>query len=137
MSETRESEVKRGQGMLALRTADALMRTLGGSAIVVRSPVPMAATGIAGEIGAQGSAYEEVVIEPVVVVSSSAKTQEMEVMISASAMKRAREIEEPALVEAFFLQSCGVSARGKLWRVMSVQADELGGRAYLYHVRLV
>ncbi len=123
------------RGIAAVRAAEALLRTLGGGAVVVRIRFPLEATGNNLELGIAGAATEDVTLSPVVVRNFSAQ-QGTELLISAATLARAREIQDAATAREFFSGAVGVVVEERLLRILFVQVDELAGTPYLYRVKV-
>ena len=139
------SDVSRG--FAAVRAADALLRTLGGSTISVRVPLGVIADGgSANELGLAGAATEDVPLAPVVVrratgVSGIARVAQaknvrgrVELLISATSLATARDITGAAAAQAFFDSALGVIHDGVLKRIVSFAVEDFGGMPYLYRV---
>ena len=130
-----------GRGAAAVRAAEALLRTLGGDEVVFRVPSATANPGDSAQLGLAGTATEDVSLAPVVVqqarsASPSTQSGELELLISAASLGRAREIHKASDALAFFESALGVVVRERLMRVVSVKTEQLGGVAYLYSVRV-
>lgn len=123
-----------GRGAAAVRAAEALLRTLGGDEVVFRVPSATANPGDSVQLGLAGTATEDVSLAPVVV--QQGKSGELELLISAASLARSREINKASEALAFFESALGVVVRERLMRVVSVKAEQLGGVAYLYSVKV-
>lgn len=126
----------RNRGLAAQRAAETLLQTLGGAGIYVRLPLDAARTQNA-ELGLESTLTEEVLLEPVVVRNlsqpDSARVQ-LEILIAAATLARAREIYAVGDALDFFNSALGVIQRGRLFRVDSVDVDEFSGFPYLYRL---
>ena len=117
----------------AKQAAETLLRMLGGTHIYVRVPVTIAGEGDAAQLGKSGAASEDVELAPCVVFAAA--KQQKEVLITAAALLRAREIADPVAAKQFFESAIGVVVGSQLLRVLAVEWDEVGGEACLYRVR--
>ena len=126
------------RGFAAVRAAEALLRTLGGCTIAVRIPLNVVAAGNAGEFGLAGAATEDIALSPVVVRSVRGRAKQIrgrvELLISASSLASAKQINDAAGSEAFFGSALGVVHDGQLKRIVSFSVDDFGGIPYLYRV---
>lgn len=130
-----------GRGAAAVRAAEALLRTLGGDEVVFRVPSATANPGDAAQLGLAATATEDVALAPVVVQQARSLSRpnhsgELELLISAASLAQAREITKVSDALAFFGSALGVVVRERLMRVVSVKAEQLGGVAYLYIVKV-
>jgi hypothetical protein len=122
-----------------VRAAEALLRTLGGDEVVFRVPASTANSGDSAQLGLAGAATEDVAIGPVVVQNSRSSPNqagELELLISAASLAKSREITKTSDALTFFESALGVVVREQLMRVVSVKAEQLGGVAYLYSVKV-
>jgi hypothetical protein len=130
------SDVSRG--FAAIRAAEALLRTLGGSTISVRVPLGVAVGGSANDLARAGAATEDVSLSPVVVRRAPGQTKDIrgrvELLISATSLATAKDITDAASSEAFFDSAFGVIHDGILKRIVSFAVEEFGGVPYLYRV---
>jgi hypothetical protein len=130
------SDVSRG--FAAVRAADALLRTLGGSTISVRVPLGVVAGGTGNELGLAGAATEDVSLSPVVVRRARAQAKNargrVELLISATSLATAKDITDATSSEAFFDAALGVIHDGILKRILSFAVEDFGGMPYLYRV---
>jgi hypothetical protein len=132
---TANSGAAAARGIAAMRAAEALLRTLGGTTVIVRVPLLIAEAGTAGELGLAGAASEDIALSPVVVRTSSPQ-RETEILISAGSIARAREIREATAVRDFFATALGIFVEERLLKIHYVQVDEVGGVPYLYRLKV-
>ena len=125
--------IEQQKSVVAKQAAETLLRLLGGTHIYVRCPLTFAETGDAAQLGKTGAASEDVELAPCVVMSGA--KQQKELLITAGALLRERQIAEPIAAKQFFESAVGVVVGGQLLRVVSVEWEELGGEAFLYRVR--
>lgn len=117
---------------IAKSAAETLLRALGGTHIYVRVPLTFVSAGDAAQLGQAGTASEDVLLAPVVVLAKDATKKEL--LISAGALLRAREIRDAKAAKNFFESAIGVVLGTRLLRVVSVEHEEIGGEAFLYRV---
>ena len=126
------------RGLAAQRAAEALLRTLGGSSVLVRVPT-LGVAGDAAQLGLAGAATEDVQLQPVVVRNALVNAailerQRRELLVPASALVSAREIHEASAAREFFESAVGIFVDDRLLRVVSVFAEDFGGVPYLYRI---
>lgn len=126
------------RGLAAQRAAEALLRTLGGSSVLVRVPA-LGVAGDASQLGLAGTATEDVLLQPVLVrnappTAANLERQRRELLAPASALAAAREIQDAESARDFFESALGILVDGHLLRVVSVFADDFGGVPYLYRI---
>jgi len=117
---------------VAKSAAETLLRALGGTHIYVRVPLTFVDGGDAAQLGLSGAASEDVLLAPVVVLAKDATKKEL--LISAGALLRAREIRDAKAARDFFESALCVVVGTQLLRVVSVEHEEIGGEAFLYRV---
>jgi len=117
---------------IAKSAAETLLGALGGTHIYVRVPLAFVNAGDAAQLGQSGAASEDVRLAPVVVLAKDATKKEL--LISAGALLRAREIRDAKAARDFFESAIGVVLGTQLMRVVSVSFEEMGGEAFLYRV---
>ena len=129
-----ESQTTSGmRATAASRAAEVLMRTLGGTRVYLRTPMA-AAAGDAGQLGIAGATTQDIALAPVVVRNVGSSPTRRELLIPASALARAWDIQDRAAAQELFSAALGIGLRGTLLRVESFAAEELDGPPYLYRV---
>ena len=129
---TDQDVVEAQKSNVAKSAAETLLRALGGTHIYVRVPLTFTDPGDAAQLGLTGAASEDVRLGPVVVLAKDPMKKEL--LISAGALLRAREIREAKAARDFFESAIGVVLGTQLLRVVSVEYEEIGGEAFLYRV---
>lgn len=119
-----------GHGEAAQRAADAMLRSLGGTRVIVRTKAP-AGTDDASQMGLVAPDFQDVVLEPVVVRPVSAGVQ---MMISARSVETATGAKDASLGRALFAECFGIVVDGVVMRVLSCVTNELFGAVYLYRI---
>jgi hypothetical protein len=117
---------------IAKSAAETLLRVLGGTHIYVRVPLTFVNAGESAQLGQAGAASEDVRLAPVVVLAKDVTKKEL--LISAGALLRAREIRDAKAARDFFESAIGVVLGTQLMRVVSVEHEEIGGEPFLYRV---
>jgi hypothetical protein len=129
---TDQDLVEAQKSSVAKAAAETLLRALGGTYIYVRVPLAFTDPGDAAQLGLTGAASEDVRLAPVVVLAKDPMKKEL--LISAGALLRAREIRDAKAAHDFFESALGVVLGTQLLRVVSVEYEEIGGEAFLYRV---
>jgi hypothetical protein len=130
----------RNYSPIAQRTADALLRSLGGCSVGLQIPSP-AAAGEGAEIGITPQTYRSLPLSPAIFRRVRAPMVEgqptkFELMISASAIETQVGALELTSADALFALAAAVSVDGKLFLIEAVTAPEAFGQAYLYRLQL-
>ena len=129
------SQVSRG--LAAVRAAEALLRTLGGTTIIVRMPQDVVTAGDFTQLGLQAIATQDVELSPVVaraLTPQKDSLRRVELSISAASLSRAKDINDADSAEQFFYAALGVFYADRLWRIAGLQVEEFGGMPYLYRL---
>jgi hypothetical protein len=126
------SDAGRGQAML--RAADALLRTLGPTGIILVLPTDAAQSN--ADLGLGTPLVEQVELTPAVVrpLADAGGRRRIEILLSASTVAAQAELRGYESAEALFNAAVGVVHGGRLLRVESVGSDSFAGTSYLYRV---
>ena len=119
---------------IAKSAAETLLKALGGTHIYVRVPLAFVNAGDASQLGLAGTASEDVLLAPVVVLTKQTDGTKKELLISSGALLRAREIRDEKAAKDFFESAICVVLGTQLLRIVSVEHEEIGGEAFLYRV---
>jgi hypothetical protein len=119
---------------IAKSAAETLLKALGGTHIYVRVPLAFVNAGDAAQLGQATAASEDVLLAPVVVLTKVNDAAKKELLISAGALLRAREIHDAKAAKDFFESAICVVLGTQLLRVVTVESEEIGGEAFLYRV---
>jgi hypothetical protein len=117
---------------VAKSAAETLLRVLGGTHIYMRVPLTFVDGGDGQQLGLSGAGSEDVLLAPVAVLAKDETKKEL--LISAGALLRAREIRDAKAARDFFESALGVVLGMQFLRVVSVEHEEIGGEAFLYRV---
>jgi hypothetical protein len=121
--------------------ADALLHSLGGSAVALRFPMAAQSAQDAEQLGLSAPAFEDVPLGPAVFRRLHARLEKSgpakyELLISASAVNAQMSTLGLSSVDELFAAGLGIVVRGTLLGVLSVTASEAFGQAYIYRVQL-
>ncbi len=120
-----------------LRAADALLRALGPSEVILVLPVLIEQDN--ADLGLAAPVVEQVSLAPAVVRdlgSSTAARTQLEVMLAASTVNAYAESHNYDPPDAMFDAALGILHGGKLFRIERVAWDSFADTPYLYRVAL-
>lgn len=125
----------------ATRTADALLRTTAGRAVLLRMPATASANDVTEQLGLATPQFQDVELAPVVFRSMRAtvaegKAARWEMLVSASAVETLVGSLGYGAAESLFGAAFGILVDGVLMTVESTTAAEVRGAAYLYRLVL-
>jgi hypothetical protein len=128
-------------GAAAVRAADAMMRNLGGTEVILL----FAAAGLPGdavaELGLVDPGVEQALIAPVVVrqitTESSGPRRQIELLTGQAAMAEQVSQRNVASAEVLFETALGLVYRGEVFHIQGFIVERVGGVAYLYRVTAV
>jgi len=125
----------------AMRMADALLESLGGTSVALRYPVTAQAGQDAEQLGLAAPAFEDVALAPAAFRRLHAQietdgTAVYELLVSASAVNTQMALLGLSSVADLFAAGLGIVVRGTLLAVLGVTSSEAFGQAYLYRIRL-
>ena len=128
-------------GAAAARAADALIRTMGGTEVVLLFPAAgMPADAVAG-LGLVDPGVERAVIAPVIVreitTENNGPRRRIEVLAGSSAMAEQVSQRNVASAEVLFETALGLVYCGELFHIQGFVVERLAGVAYLYRVTAV
>jgi hypothetical protein len=128
-------------GAAAARAADAMLRTLGGTEVVLL----FAAAGLPGEgiaeLGLVDPGVEQAAIAPVIVVEltseSNGPRRRIEVVAGQAAMAEQVSQRGVASADVLFETALGLLYCGEVFHIQGFIVERLGGVPYLYRVAAV
>ena len=128
-------------GAAAVRAADAMLQTLGGTEVILLFPAAgMPADGVA-ELGLVDPGVEQVLIAPVVVRELTSETsgprRRIEMLAGQAAMAEQVSQRNVASAELLFETALGLVYRGEVFHIQGFIVERVGGVAYLYRVAAV
>ena len=128
-------------GVAAVRAAEAMLQTLGGTEVVLL----FAAAGLpddpAGELGLVDPGVEQVAIRPVIVkeltTESSGPRRRIEVLAGRSSVAEQVSQRNVSSGEVLFETAMGVVYQGEMFHIEGFVVERFAGVAYLYRVSAV
>jgi hypothetical protein len=128
-------------GAAAVRAADAMMRNLGGTEVILL----FAAAGLPGdavsELGLVDPGVEQALIAPVVVreitTENSGPRRQIELLAGQAAMAEQVSQRNVAAAEVLFETALGLVYRGEVFHIQGFTVERLDGVTYLYRVMAV
>lgn len=125
----------------ASRTADVLLRTTAGRAVLLRMPATASANDVTEQLGLATPQFQDMELAPVVFRSMRAtvaegKAARWEMLVSASAVETLVGSLGYGAAESLFGAAFGILVDGVLMTVESTTAAEVRGAAYLYRLVL-
>jgi len=133
-------DVRAATGATA-RVADVLLRSLGGSAVMLRMPGTAMAAMDAEQLGLGEAQFEEVAIGPAVLRKVLAKRpddkgERAELLVSATNILQIVGTLGYDSASLLFAQAAGVVVQGMLMQIVGATSSELFGQPYLYRLQL-
>src|SRR5690348_13170712 len=109
----------------AIRAADSLLRSLGGTCVSLRIPSTLLSGGTATEIGLTPPLYQDLPLAPAVLrpltnAKPAIARARYEVLISASAVQNQMELNNFSDADDFFASALGLIYQGDLLRIENV-----------------
>jgi hypothetical protein len=128
-------------GAAAARAADAMLRTLGGTEVILL----FAAAGLPGEgiaeLGLVDPGVEQAMISPVIVVELTTENngprRRIELLAGQEAMAEQVSQRNVASADVLFETALGLLYCGEMFHIQGFVVERIGGVAYLYRVAAV
>src|SRR5450759_4155373 len=125
-------------GAAAARAADAMLRTMGGTEVILLfAAAGMPADGVA-ELGLVDPGVEQAAIAPVIVreitTENNGPRRRIELLAGSSAMAEQVSQRNVASAEVLFETALGLVYCGELFHIEGFVVERLAGVAYLYRV---
>jgi hypothetical protein len=128
-------------GAAAVRATDAMMRTLGGTEVILL----FAAAGLPGEgiaeLGLVDPGVVQALIAPVVVreisTENSGPRRQIELLAGQAALAQQVSQRNVASADVLFETALGLVYCGEVFHIQGFMVERLGGMAYLYRVSAV
>lgn len=120
-----------GEG--AERAADALLRTNGGRAVLLRLPAPAIAGSDAEQLGLGTPGFQDVELSPAVFRRADSTTT---LLVSGSAVRAVVGSVEFDSADVLFETAAGVVVDGVLYTIVSRTTSTADGKAYTYALEL-
>jgi len=128
-------------GAAAVRAADAMLRTFGGTEVILLfAAAGLPADGVS-ELGLVDPGVEQAVIAPVVVRELTTETngprRRIELLAGQAAMAEQVSQRNVASVEVLFETALGLVYCGEVFHIEGFIVERVGGASYLYRVAAV
>jgi hypothetical protein len=126
-----------GCGLAMARSAEAMLRALGGEEVILRFATPAADTQSDARLGLAETCSVDAPISPVAMrrpSSNAADTTKTEMLFSASSIHRQMELRSAESGETLFKDVIEIVHQGRAYRIANVSTDFYGGVPYLYRV---
>lgn len=125
----------------AARATDALLRGVGGRAVMLRMPAPASAGDVAEQLGLETPQFQDMELSPVVfrrarASSAEAGSVKWELMVSATAVEALVGSLGYSAANVLFGTAFGVLVDGVLMTVVSATASSAFGKPYVYRLWL-
>jgi hypothetical protein len=128
-------------GTAAVRAADAMLRSLGGTDVTFLLPQMGMPDDPSAQLGLVDPGVVEVTLAPVVVRSlptaSAGPRRRFELLVAASAVSQELSSRSLGSAQAFFDSTLGVAYEGEILHIEGVATEYFAGVAYLYRVAAV
>jgi len=125
-------------GIAAVRAADAILQTLGGTAVTLLFAAAGMPVDCAAELGLVDPGVEQAEIAPVIVremtTENSGPRRRIELLVGRSAMAEEVSQRNVASPEVLFETALGVVYQGELFHIEGYMAEQFAGMAYLYRI---
>jgi hypothetical protein len=134
------SDLLSASGAVA-RVADALLRGVGGRAVLLRLPAPASAGVVAEQLGLATPEFQDMELAPVVfrkarATVSDGKAAKWELMVSATAVTGLVGSLGYSAANVLFATAFGVLIDGVLMEIESATESEASGAPYVYRLVL-
>lgn len=128
-------------GAALVRAADAMLRALGGSSVVLVFPLAVMPDDPSAQLGLVDPGVQQVPFAPVVVrnltTTSNGPRRRLEFLISSSCVAAQLPVMNMPSADALFEYALGILFDNQMFRIESVTPEYFGGTAYLYRVAAV
>jgi hypothetical protein len=128
-------------GAALLRTADAMLRALGGSAVNLVFPLVGLPDDASAQLGLVDPGVQQVPFAPVVVrnltTTANGPRRRLEFLISSTCVAAQLPVLNMASADALFEYALGILFDNQMFHIESVVPEYFGGTAYLYRVTAV
>jgi hypothetical protein len=128
-------------GAAAVRAADAMLRTYGGTEVILLFAAAGLPADAVAELGLVDPGVEQALIAPVVVRELTSETngprRRIEVLAGQAAMAEQVSQRNVASAEVLFETALGLVYRGEVFHIQGFIVERVSGVAYLYRVAAV
>lgn len=123
------------------RAADAMLRCLGGTTVLLRLPTAAVSSSNAEQLGAGTPSYEDIPLSPAVFRRvrpklRDGKANEYELLISAASVHAQLGLLQLASTDQLFAMGAGIFVDGELMLIEAAAEAEAFGKPYLYRLAL-
>lgn len=125
----------------ALRAADALLRSNGGTAAFLQMPPAVGDATDAGQLGLDAPNFQPLPLAPAVfrrvrATMTEGEPAKYELLVSGAAVQAAVGAAQTASADLLFQMAAGVAVAGEFFLIESVSFSEYMGAAFLYRLLL-
>jgi hypothetical protein len=128
-------------GTAAIRAAEAMLQTLGGTEVVLLFAAAGVPEGSAGELGLVDPGVEQAVIAPVIVreitTENNGPRRRIELLAGRSSLAEQVSQRNVSCGDVLFETALGVVYQGEMFHIEGFVVERFGGVAYLYRVMAV
>jgi hypothetical protein len=125
-------------GAAAVRAADAMLRTLGGTEVILLFAAAGLPAGALAELGLVDPGVEQALISPVIVreltTETSGPRRRIEVLAGQAAMAQQVSQRNVASADVLFETALGLVYSGEVFHIQGFVVERIAGVAYLYRV---
>lgn len=122
-------------GLGAARAVEAMLRSLGGTRVALRMPVAADSSPKTG-LGLAQSAWEEVVLEPVLLHMTLTRPQHFELIVGAETLRVVMGAASEEAAAEVMSRAGRVRCGESVFRIAEVKPEFMAGRLSLYKLRL-
>ena len=125
----------------AARTADVLLRAVGGRTVMLRMPAPAVPADVTEQLGIATPTFQDLPLSPVVYRKARAtvtagKAARWELLVSATVVETLLGSLAYASASVLFATAFGVLSDDELLEIMSATEEQLFGQPYVYRLVL-
>lgn len=127
--------------LLAIRTADVLLRAMGGRRVLLRIPAPAVPSDTTEQLGLATPQFQDLPLGPVVFRKARAtvvigNATRWELLVSASAVENIVGSLSYSSASILFAQALGIVCDDELLEIISATDEQVNGGPYLYRLIL-
>jgi len=125
----------------AARTADVLLRAMGGRTVMLRTPAPAVPADVTEQLGIATPLFQDLPLAPVVYRKARAtvangEAAKWEMLVSATTVENLVGSLAYASASVLFAAAFGVLCDGELLEIVSATQEQVFGRPYVYRLVL-
>ena len=125
----------------AARTADVLLRAVGGRTVMLRMPAPAVPADVTEQLGIATPTFQDLPLSPVVYRKARAtvtagKAARWELLVSATVVETLLGSLAYASASVLFATAFGVLSNDELLEIVSATEEQLFGQPYVYRLVL-